>query len=79
VADRLRATPAQVALAWVLRKGSDFVPIPGTKRRRYLEENLGGADLELDAADMERLDAALPPDIVAGARYGESMMSYVDR
>ena len=79
VAERLSATPAQVALGWILRKGDDLVPIPGTKRRRYLEENLGAADLELDAGDMERLDAALPPDVVAGARYGESMMAFVDR
>jgi aryl-alcohol dehydrogenase-like predicted oxidoreductase len=79
VAQRLNATPAQVALAWILGKGNDLVPIPGTKRRRYLEENLGGAELDLDAADRERLDAALPPEVVAGARYGESMMAFVDR
>jgi aryl-alcohol dehydrogenase-like predicted oxidoreductase len=79
VAERLDATPAQVALAWILRKGDDLVPIPGTKRRRYLEENLGAADLELDEADMARLDAALPPEAIAGARYNESMMAFVDR
>jgi aryl-alcohol dehydrogenase-like predicted oxidoreductase len=79
VAERLSATPAQVALAWILRKGNDLVPIPGTKRRRFLEENLGGANLELETADMERLDAALPPEEVAGARYNQSMMAYVDR
>jgi aryl-alcohol dehydrogenase-like predicted oxidoreductase len=79
VAQRLSATPAQVALAWILRKGSDLVPIPGTKRRRYLEENLGGAELELEATDVERLDDALPPEAVAGARYNESMMAFVDR
>jgi aryl-alcohol dehydrogenase-like predicted oxidoreductase len=79
VAERLGATPAQVALAWILGKGDDLVPIPGTKRRRYLEENLGAADLELQAADMARLDAALPPEAVAGARYNESMMAFVDR
>jgi aryl-alcohol dehydrogenase-like predicted oxidoreductase len=79
VAERLNATPAQVALAWILRKGNDLVPIPGTKRRRYLEENLGGAELELDTTDVERLDDALPPEVVAGARYNESMMSFVDR
>jgi aryl-alcohol dehydrogenase-like predicted oxidoreductase len=79
VAHRLSATPAQVALAWILRKGSDLVPIPGTKRRRYLEENLGGAELELEATDVERLDDALPPEAVAGARYNESMMAFVDR
>ena len=79
VAQRLNATPAQVALAWILRKGNDLVPIPGTKRRRYLEENLGGAELELDATDVERLDDALPPEAVAGARYNDSMMTFVDR
>jgi aryl-alcohol dehydrogenase-like predicted oxidoreductase len=79
VAERLSATPAQVALAWMLRKGNDLVPIPGTKRRRFLEENLGGANLELETADMDRLDAALPPEEVAGARYNQSMMAYVDR
>jgi aryl-alcohol dehydrogenase-like predicted oxidoreductase len=79
VAERLSATPAQVALAWILRKGNDLVPIPGTKRRRFLEENLGGANLELETADMEQLDAALPPEEVAGARYNQSMMAYVDR
>jgi aryl-alcohol dehydrogenase-like predicted oxidoreductase len=79
VAERLGATPAQVALAWVLRKGDDLVPIPGTKRRRYLEENLRAADLQLDPGEMARLDAALPPEAIAGARYGESMMAYVDR
>jgi aryl-alcohol dehydrogenase-like predicted oxidoreductase len=79
VAQRLSATPAQVALAWILGKGNDLVPIPGTKRRRYLEENLGAADLELATADMEQLDAALPPEAIAGARYNESMMTFVDR
>ena len=79
VAQRLNGTPAQVALAWILQKGDDLVPIPGTKRRRYLEENLGGAELELNPTDIERLDDALPPEVVAGARYNESMMTYVDR
>jgi aryl-alcohol dehydrogenase-like predicted oxidoreductase len=79
VAERLKATPAQVALAWILAKGDDLVPIPGTKRRRYLEENLRGAELELDPTDVERLDDALPPEVVAGARYNESMMTFVDR
>jgi len=79
IAGALGATPAQVALAWVLARGRDFVPIPGTKRRRYLEENLRAADLRLDRAMMERLDAALAPEAVAGPRYNEKMMSYIDR
>jgi aryl-alcohol dehydrogenase-like predicted oxidoreductase len=73
------ATPAQIALAWLLHKGDDIVPIPGTKRRRYLEENLAAADVRLSPADMEQLDAALPPEVVAGPRYSESMMSLIDR
>jgi aryl-alcohol dehydrogenase-like predicted oxidoreductase len=79
IAKGLDATPAQVALAWVLARGDDFVPIPGTKRRSYLEENLRAADLRLDRGAMERLDAALAPEAVAGPRYNEQMMSYIDR
>jgi len=79
IAKGLDATPAQVALAWVLARGEDFVPIPGTKRRSYLEENLRAADLRLDRGAMERLDAALAPEAVAGPRYNEQMMSYIDR
>jgi aryl-alcohol dehydrogenase-like predicted oxidoreductase len=73
----LGATPSQVALAWVLHQGDDLVPIPGTKRRPYLEENVASADVRLDAARLKRLNEALPA--VAGARYAEEMMSYVDR
>jgi aryl-alcohol dehydrogenase-like predicted oxidoreductase len=78
-ARELGGTPAQVALAWVLARGADFVPIPGTKRRAYLEENLRAAELRLDRAAMERLDTALAPSSVAGPRYGEEMMAYIDR
>lgn len=73
------ATPAQVAIAWLLHKGEDIVPIPGTKRRSYLEENLGAAALSLSAAEMARLDAALPPETVAGPRYNERLMAFIDR
>jgi aryl-alcohol dehydrogenase-like predicted oxidoreductase len=79
VAAELGATPGQVALAWVLRQGDDLVPIPGTKRRRYLEENVAAADLRLSDAQLARLGAALPPSSVAGPRYNESMMGYIDR
>jgi len=79
IARRLGGTPAQVALAWLLRKGDDVVPIPGTKRRRYLEENVGGASLALDTGDIEALDRALPPEAVAGPRYNERMMAFIDR
>ncbi len=79
VARRLGATPAQVALAWLLHKGDDVVPIPGTKRRRFLEENAGGVSVALDPADIEVLDRALPPEVVAGPRYNERMMAFIDR
>jgi aryl-alcohol dehydrogenase-like predicted oxidoreductase len=79
LARELGATPAQVALAWVLARGSDMVPIPGTKRRAYLEENLGAASLRLDPAAMARLDSALSREAIAGPRYNEQMMAYIDR
>jgi len=79
LARRKGATPAQVALAWLLHKGDDIVPIPGTKRRRYLEENAAGASLTLDHADIDTLDRALPPEAVAGPRYNEHMMTFIDR
>ncbi|MFK3740705.1 aldo/keto reductase [Massilia sp. TN1-12] len=73
------AAPGQVALAWLLAKGDDIVPIPGTKRRTYLEQNLGAADVVLTDGDMRRLDAALQTIGVAGPRYGERAMAMVDR
>ena len=73
------ATPGQVALVWLLERGEGIVPIPGTKRRRYLEENLEAATLGLSAAELARLDAVLAPGTVAGPRYTEAMMRYVDR
>jgi aryl-alcohol dehydrogenase-like predicted oxidoreductase len=79
LAERKGATAGQVALAWLLHKGNDIVPIPGTKRRRYLEENVAAADLALSPAEVARLDAALPPEVVAGPRYNERMMSFIDR
>jgi aryl-alcohol dehydrogenase-like predicted oxidoreductase len=79
VAARLGATPAQVALAWLLRKGPDMVSIPGTKRRSYLEENVAALDLRLDQAAVAELDGSLTPDKVAGPRYGARMMAHVDR
>jgi len=75
--------PGQVAIAWLLAKGPDFgidiVPIPGTKRRTYLEENVAAADIRLDATEMLGLDMALTADKVAGPRYNERAMSTVDR
>ncbi len=79
VAARLRATPGQVALAWLLHKGDDLVPIPGTKRRSYLEENVAAASLALSPRDVEELDAALAPGSIAGPRYNEQHMVFVDR
>lgn len=73
------ATPAQVAIAWLLHKGDDIVPIPGTKRRAYLEENVGAVRLSLSAAEMATLDAALAPEAVAGPRYIPERMQFIDR
>jgi len=72
-------TPATIALAWLLHKGDDIVPIPGTKRRKYLEENVAAASLRLSAAEMSRLDDALRPEAIAGPRYNERAMGWVDR
>ncbi len=62
-------TPAQLALAWVLGRGDDVVPIPGTKRRSYLEQNVAAADVELGEADLQAIEEAFPPDAAAGTRY----------
>ena len=79
LASALGATPGQVALAWLLHQGEDIVPIPGTKRRRYLEENVGAAALTLSTVQLKTLDAALAPAKISGARYEASMMATVDR
>ncbi|MEU6919893.1 MULTISPECIES: aldo/keto reductase [unclassified Streptomyces] len=68
------ATPAQVSLAWLLHQGDDIAPIPGTKRRATLEENLAATEITLGPDELRRLDAALPPSVVAGGRYPESVM-----
>jgi aryl-alcohol dehydrogenase-like predicted oxidoreductase len=70
--------PSQLALAWVLAQGNDIVPIPGTKRRTYLEENIGALNLELTANDLRRIDEGFPRDATAGARYPEHMMQLVN-
>src|SRR3989442_5923636 len=69
VAGEKAATPAQVALAWVLSRGEDVVPIPGTKRRKYLEENVGALEIELTADDLERLETAFPEGATARDRH----------
>ena len=72
-------SPAQVALAWVLAQGDDIVPIPGTKRRTYLEENLGALTIELTQEELERLNAIAPAGITAGQRYPEAMMHLLNQ
>jgi aryl-alcohol dehydrogenase-like predicted oxidoreductase len=72
-------TPGQLALAWLLAQGNDVAPIPGTKRRTNLMENLAAAEVTLTADEMAALDAAFPPDAVAGERYNETTMKLVDR
>jgi len=79
LAQRKGVTPAQIALAWLLHKGPDVVPIPGTKRRRYLEEDAGAASVSLSAEEMRALDSALAPDKISGPRYSERQRAMVDR
>ena len=79
VAQRKNGKPGQVALAWLLAQGDDIVPIPGTKRRTYLEENVGGASIALDSTDIAELDAALKPEAIAGSRYTAANQRYVNR
>jgi aryl-alcohol dehydrogenase-like predicted oxidoreductase len=76
IAEEKGCTPGQLALAWVLSRGEDIVPIPGTKHVRYLEENAGAADIRLDADDLARLDEAAPVGAAAGDRYAD--MSTID-
>ena len=70
-----RCTPAQLALAWVLAQGPDIVPIPGTKRRTYLDQNLGALDVTLSPAELKQIDGVLPRGAAVGARYPEEYMS----
>ena len=79
MAAKKRATAAQIALAWLLHKGEDIVPIPGTKRRKYLEENVAAADVTLARDDVAALDRALAPDRISGPRYGPAQQAQVDR
>lgn len=73
LAEEKGVTPGQLALAWVQHQGADVVPIPGTKRRAYLEENVAAAGLELSEEDARRIEAAAPPEAVAGERYPERL------
>ncbi|MDP9303551.1 MAG: aldo/keto reductase [Actinomycetota bacterium] len=77
IADEKGVTPSQLALAWVLSRGDDVVPIPGTKRRQYLEENIGAADVQLTPEELDRIESAFPKGATAGDRYPD--MSTVNR
>jgi len=79
IAKRKAVKPAQLALAWVLAKGQDLIPIPGTKRRKYLEENGAAVDIQLTPADVMELEAAVPQNEIAGERYAAAAMKAIDR
>ena len=70
--------PAQLALAWVLAQGKDIIPIPGTKRRKYLKENIAALEVELTADDLEQINEVAPPGVAAGMRYPEALMRMVN-
>jgi len=79
IASAHRCTPAQLALAWVMEQGDDIVPIPGTKRRRYLEDNVGALAVQLTDDDRARIDRTIPRGVAAGARYAEHALRAVNR
>jgi aryl-alcohol dehydrogenase-like predicted oxidoreductase len=79
IAREKHCTPAQLALAWVLAQGNDIVPIPGTKRRKYLQENIGALDVDLTSEDLARIDEIAPKNAFAGSRYPEAMMKLLRR
>ncbi len=79
ISDHKDITPGQLALAWLLAQGENIVPIPGTKRRKYLEENAGASDVTLTEADLRRIEEAMPRGAASGERYSEQMMRAVNR
>ncbi|HKF06474.1 MAG TPA: aldo/keto reductase [Candidatus Sulfotelmatobacter sp.] len=79
IAKEKGCTPSQLALAWVMALGNDIVPIPGTKRRKYLEENAAASEVKLSQEDLARLDEVFPRDAASGDRYPEHMMAMVNR
>jgi aryl-alcohol dehydrogenase-like predicted oxidoreductase len=79
IADEKGVTPGQLALAWLLHQGEDIIPIPGTKRRKYLEENAAAADVTLSEGDLRRIDEVAPKGVAAGERYNEALMRTVNR
>jgi aryl-alcohol dehydrogenase-like predicted oxidoreductase len=78
LAKEKRCTPSQLALAWVLAQGEDVVPIPGTKHRKYLEENVAAVDVKLSREELARIEEVFPVDAAAGERYPEQMMALVN-
>jgi aryl-alcohol dehydrogenase-like predicted oxidoreductase len=78
IATEKKCTPSQLALAWLLAQGQDIIPIPGTKRRKYLEENANGMNVALTAEDLRRIDEVAPQGAASGARYPEHMMSLIN-
>jgi len=79
IANEKRCTPPQLALAWLLAQGADIIPIPGTKHRARLEENIGALEIELSKDDLKRIDETVPPGFAAGTRYPETAMHTVNR
>ncbi|MFA6541374.1 MAG: aldo/keto reductase [Bacteroidota bacterium] len=79
IAEQKKCTPAQAALAWVLAQGNDIVPIPGTKRRNYLEENIAAVSITFTAEELQRIGDAIPAGSAAGTRYPERSMGAVNR
>ncbi|RKG56120.1 aldo/keto reductase [Corallococcus sp. AB011P] len=77
LASQKRCTPAQLALAWVLSRGEDVVPIPGTKRRKYLDDNLGALDVKLTQEDLAAIESIAPPGVAAGERYPTAMQGFL--
>ena len=75
IAAAKKCTPAQIAIAWLLAQGEDIVPIPGTKRRSYLEQNCAAAGITLGAAEIEELKQAFPLNVTAGTRYPEKQLA----
>ncbi|HXJ12814.1 MAG TPA: aldo/keto reductase, partial [Candidatus Limnocylindrales bacterium] len=79
IAREKNCTPGQLALAWLLAQGKDIIPIPGTKRRKYLEENAGALEVRLNADDLRRINDVAPKGAASGPRYSETMMTFVNR
>jgi aryl-alcohol dehydrogenase-like predicted oxidoreductase len=79
IAKEKHCKPSQLALAWVMAQGEDIIPIPGTKRRKYLEENVAAMEVKLAKEELRRIDEIFPPDVAAGKRYPEHMIGLVNR